>query len=465
MKLELLLILLVLTVLVIPNAFASSHKIDVFLDKTQYYDGDTIFITGYIDNSILVPNEIVYYRLDTNGGGGLLDRLIPNSTGYFETTTIIDDNEFKWRYSDEYTAGFYYLNYSKLIDFSFYTDNPKPIINSVITDKQQYHYYETVYISGDVAENVNGIDLSLNLGEPSGIIIYSEYLTINTDNTFNTEFNLDGPLFDTSGIYSIYIGYESDGMSTSFELLPRDIQFQTDKSEYYANEKIKVNGTMANVDPMTSLDISYEIYENSNIISSGGGGIINTNGTFNFEIYTDDTWYSGTFDIIVIIQGVSSDYYTIIYENIPNMENETLYDYIMDNQDTLLDHEITMNQSDQLLDNHNSTINDFELRLSGMESGLVLINPYLGVGVFPPQLADNTLENIEKKIIVLVDGIKLADDKIIKTLVRWETAKSENKDTLALKLEGDLGSLILTREIYNSLLTVYNGYFTMYSQY
>ena len=89
----------------------------------------------------------------------------------------------------------------------------------VTTDKTSYADGETVVISGQVRELLSGFPVTLRVIAANGNIVGIEQLNVNPDKTFSIELASGGPLWRSTGEYTVMVQYgtESRLAETTFQ--------------------------------------------------------------------------------------------------------------------------------------------------------------------------------------------------------------------------------------------------------
>jgi len=227
----------------------------------------------------------------------------------------------------------------------------------VITDKSEYFKNEVIVISGEVTEIIEEYAISYRIISPSEKIMEIGQFEVNPDKTFSIQFTIGGELVKDFGTYVIKLQYGNDknnSAETTFELLPNNIEIQSDKPEYYVDNIISINGTMTDIDILSDTTIRYDVYySNETLLETGDGGILYEDGIFNFTINTSDNelWddKSDYMEVIVTIQNYTASTF-FNYYNTPNMANEILYDMIMDANDIIyIQNNMLSTQNDMIL--------------------------------------------------------------------------------------------------------------------
>ena len=92
-----------------------------------------------------------------------------------------------------------------------------PIV--VTTDKESYAEGETVVISGEVRELLSGFPITLQVIAANGNIVTLAQLEVGADKTFSTELTSGGPLWRSTGEYTVKVlyGTESRTDETTFQ--------------------------------------------------------------------------------------------------------------------------------------------------------------------------------------------------------------------------------------------------------
>jgi len=270
--------------------------------------------------------------------------------------------------------------YDGLLRYGTYIVEPYEVEEEVIivtTDKTTYFEGDTVEITGEVVQFFEGYSLSVIVLAPNGNTVSIQQVVVDADKKFSASITAGGSLFQSEGIYTITVQYGSskdNSGTTTFNYIINDetipeptepidpeskIQFQTDKLTYYQNEEIIVNGTMTDVDWSGNLDVLYKIYENGNVIFTANNYILKSDilspsipkmheavnyiGEYTFELVIplEILDHTGIFDVTITIQDVSNSI-SIMYIDTPNMENETLYNHIMNDRNKIKENELSI---------------------------------------------------------------------------------------------------------------------------
>jgi len=93
----------------------------------------------------------------------------------------------------------------------------EPIV--VSTDQDSYADGDTVIISGQVRELYSGFPITLRVVAANGNIVTLAQLDVNADKTFGTELASGGPLWRSTGEYTVHVQYGTDSRvaETSFQ--------------------------------------------------------------------------------------------------------------------------------------------------------------------------------------------------------------------------------------------------------
>lgn len=84
----------------------------------------------------------------------------------------------------------------------------EPIV--VSTDQDSYADGDTVIISGQVRELYSGFPITLRVVAANGNIVTLAQLDVNADKTFGTELASGGPLWRSTGEYTVHVQYGTD---------------------------------------------------------------------------------------------------------------------------------------------------------------------------------------------------------------------------------------------------------------
>jgi len=234
---------------------------------------------------------------------------------------------------------------------------------SIITDKTEYYKGETIQLFGQVSK-IEGIDTGIiYLRSLSGNnLIYYGNFEINPDQT-SIYTNIVGSLLSEDGTYIITANYDSNSTNTTFEYFDEYatynlITIQIDKSEYYYNEEIIVNGTMVDVDWTRNTRIHYDVVNPfGEIIQSGNDVVLQNDGTFNFIIDTS-TWSEFGFKIINVDIQDDMGNSVFYYSNELDKTNEANYERIMNNEGRININNLQLNDHSTMINSHDTIVNE-----------------------------------------------------------------------------------------------------------
>ena len=219
-KIGVLLVLAMLIPSIASQSFADSILVE--FDKSGYYTGDSITISGIIlDFKMPVIGLSIY---DPDGKILSANNVEINSDGIFSKTFSLDSPFYDK--SGEYKVK---LNYGKISQNEFFTmlgknlesemtltSSINPEIIFLSTDQIEYHDNDFITISGFVSDMGPPsilIGIYDPFGNPAGF--YTEQ--INSNSEFSTSFLVKaGVNFKTDGTYSVKVRYGESEKSTIF---------------------------------------------------------------------------------------------------------------------------------------------------------------------------------------------------------------------------------------------------------
>lgn len=305
-----------------------------------------------------------------------------SESDFLESTKLSVQN---WLYGNIDDRGFVH-NLASLAHYGILgIDDPSQILLSV--DKPVYYTHDEILLYVDM--------LGYRIQEYDQGFYVNSYLDGNYNgkhwfDVFYVPVTLDlrdGFSFQTLGNYTFELQYKELTNSTSFQVITSPIQIQLDKSEYYLNDDIFINGTLTNMNQTKDYTITYDIYQNDNMIESGTGGTLNNDGTFEFTIDTDG-WNSVNRTITVTAQDNTSAEKSFYYSNAPHMTDEFIFEYLTNNRNIIDSHsEIfadhnsiinthdgLFNTHDSMMDEHNGIINNYAQIISDHENTIASYN-------------------------------------------------------------------------------------------
>lgn len=293
---------------------------------------------------------------------------------------------------------------------------------SVTTDKAEYLFGETIYITGEVSEYKENYGLSYVITDSNNYMGGLGYPIVNSDKTFNIDFLLDHSLFKEPGIFTIKLQYGADKIETTFELIPHNINIQSDKADYYKNENILINGTVSNIYQSKDATISYNISRSDDtLIQSDEDVTLDADGTFDFIISTTDWDFEDYITVDVTAQDSTAST-SFNYYNTPNTENDSLYSLITENTSTLEDQHYTMDSYNNTLTTQSLQITTLQEELQSLRGIFTILNNTIS-DEFPIELNGVAINKVTNENRDLESEIIFLESQIEGDLIRLEDAK------------------------------------------
>lgn len=234
------------------------------------------------------------------------------------------------------------------------------LVPTISLDKATYDIYDTIKITGNTDYPEETFSFHL-FGHNGTAALASDDITSDIDANFYYEIvifelvdtDYDGkPIPVTSGDYWL----RAYGLTTAsiteiyFQVTgildPNPLTIQTDKTEYYVDDPISINGTITEIDELADTTITYDITFLDEIIQTGDSDTLQEDGTFNFIVDTTLWDHTGNTIITIEIQGFTADA-NFYYYDLPDMTPEALFEMIMAQYDIIDDirNELTTLQS------------------------------------------------------------------------------------------------------------------------
>lgn len=201
-----------------------SDEMTVKLDKTTYLAGETMTVSGTVEE-VADPDdgELLSIFLYRPGGQVILSAgsskyITPSSSGSFSTTILIPsdlENDRGYRVKVSYLGE----TVEATFDITGVSSTPVDKI-TVETDRDEYSVGDTVEISGEVPDSmiVTGQQLLIRVDKPDGNPCRIDPITLPSSGSFTYDLVLGG-VCDVGGEYDIEITYGDEEASTSFELI------------------------------------------------------------------------------------------------------------------------------------------------------------------------------------------------------------------------------------------------------
>jgi len=193
-------------------------SISVWPDKSTYQRGDTITITGKVNN-FRANSDTTYYVMGISVGVMMSElpggKLTLNSRGEFTTSFVADFPLF-----GEYRVG---VSHSGAKDGSIsinYIDSPMSIFLS--TDKGTYLAGDTIEVKGKVQNYKKGYTTFLTMNDPSNNVLAGTDIQLDDRGKFSYSVSLDKHKhrMDSGGSYSLTLTHAGMSEKTYFSYIP-----------------------------------------------------------------------------------------------------------------------------------------------------------------------------------------------------------------------------------------------------
>lgn len=298
-------------------------------------------------------------------------------------------------------------------DFTFIPDIvDSPYSEFIIDIESTYYDKENIILVGNVSEVPLGIpSVTLVINDEYGQPFYIDSVTIKSDWTY--EFSVNSNIFETGNyIFEINSGIHNDSVSLDILSQFKSIDTQSDKTEYYTNEIISINGTITTIDESKDTIISYNVsHSDDTLIQSGENIILNEDGTFDFTISTTG-WDFDDYIIVDITFQDSTASTSFNYYNTQNIENEILYSLITENTYTLNTHDTALEEQHYTMESYNNTLNNHDTILTDHETSIdqqhYTMEVYNSTLIIQSQL----IENLEGKIKIIDDYLAILNNTL-----------------------------------------------------
>ncbi len=134
------------------------------------------------------------------------------------------------------------------------TPEPTPYVPFIFVDTDRFSYQDgdTVTISGEVDE-LTGQSIGLKVVDPNDLIIVIQQLDVRYGKTFSTKIAAGGPLWESSGIYTVMVQYGS--ASTSAETI---FYFESSQQSFDCgpNQVFQLGQCVDIFEPTTTITVS-----------------------------------------------------------------------------------------------------------------------------------------------------------------------------------------------------------------
>ncbi len=225
MKLLIILVsIIIFSVIGVEEGFADSDDIFTVIastDKDGYEHGDTITISGHVENYDSTLGNDMYSLVSYTDGtviyGGWFF-LEPD--GSFVTSFDIST---AWQFSGDYVLEFQVTDTLEMFTVDEmiikYVADPNHTYLNLITNKPSYTYGDTITISGDVYTQTGGFPVTIEVIHGPSIIQVIQ-MDVAQDGSFAKTITPEGPLWSESGDYKIKVMSQGYTLETSFNYSP-----------------------------------------------------------------------------------------------------------------------------------------------------------------------------------------------------------------------------------------------------
>jgi len=212
-------------------------------DKNSYTEGDTIIISGHIDNHW--EDFPALLHVDVAQRGSLLPfEAQIDSNGDFQTQITAGGSE--WITEGTYTLDVMHVagSFDASTTFEYILPEPETppepqpepnpdsgsIVNAitVFTDRSSYESGDTIRIFGQVKEILSGFPVTFQLIAANGNIVTIQQLEVDNNNRFSTTLDSGGALWISSGAYTVKViyGTQSRTAQTTFHFTSDNVEPQ-----------------------------------------------------------------------------------------------------------------------------------------------------------------------------------------------------------------------------------------------
>jgi len=224
------------------DVYATEHNnfpLSIWTDKTYYSNGETIIITGNINDYDSFEEIKLTYIIKTPDNNIIrIGEIFLNSDGSFEKSIVAGGP--LWKLTGYYITEFNYGTISGEIIINYMGNKNIPVNPiytplTITTDKRSYLQGETISITGQTPTTYNG-QLIISLSSPiEGQIDTLDNITIN-NNQFATSMNTgNNTSIQIAESYTLTAIYGTDTASTTFDYgypIPAEDEYFIPSSEY-----------------------------------------------------------------------------------------------------------------------------------------------------------------------------------------------------------------------------------------
>jgi len=202
------------------------EPITVSIDKSSYYEGETILISGEV-SEILFGYAVSVMIIAPNGDVISIDQAIVDSNKKFQTQLSAGGQLMNEIGSGMYTIRVIYGTENRTASTSFQyisSDTTQPFI-TISTDKSTYKENGIIYVTYAISKRIPYENLTIKLYDPNSRFISSNIITdydLSSYSTSMTPFIPEDLRWDVGGIYRIIAEYANYSDTLSVEIITSD---------------------------------------------------------------------------------------------------------------------------------------------------------------------------------------------------------------------------------------------------
>lgn len=282
----------------VPTIFADSEII-VFVEKTEYFAGDSIYVFGQLSHSFNSTEQISIIVVSPSGNiwKSLFAR--PDSEGRFGITIGVLSSLDS---TGTYVVSARYYTFTNQITFQVRT----PQTLEINSNKEVYLANETISFSGHVSPVVDGSQVTIKIGlDPFWVAVGQSIPLKDGSFTLNNFYKVQP---DDNAIWTVKATYGPYVDETFLIYVGAKLTITSDQSEYVPGQTLNIVGSVSPASPgsviITVKNPSGGLFYNDSVPIGGGSFSAST------EIFPGDE--SGNYSVSVNFLGVTNTSYFVV---------------------------------------------------------------------------------------------------------------------------------------------------------
>ena len=276
----------------VPTIFADS-EIVVFVEETEYYAGDSIYVFGQLSHSFNSTEQISIIVVSPSGNIWRSLYTHPDSEGRFGLTIGVLSSLDS---TGTYVVSARYYAFKNQTTFQVRT----PQTLEITSNKEVYLADETISFSGHVSPVVDGYQVTIRIGPDQSWVAVGQSIPLKDGSfTLNNFYQIQP---EDNAIWTVKATYGPYSDETFLIYVGAKLTITSDKPEYVPGQTLNIAGSVSPASPgsviITVKNPSGGIFYNDSV--SIGGGSFSTSA----DIFPGDE--SGNYTVSVNFLGVTN---------------------------------------------------------------------------------------------------------------------------------------------------------------